>query len=293
MFRELNLKFLGLTATQAEQIELALSHGFRGISLDLVEFHARVQAQGLAHARRLFDSAKIRLGTFELPFDPCGSEEHFQAGLERLKPLAETAAAVGCVRAFTSLAPGSDERPYHQNFEFHRRRYNEVAATLAPWGIRLGVAFSAIAERQYEFEFIRTFDALALLIATVASRNVGVVIDLWQIWRAGGKVDDIRKLVASQIVAVRIADAPAEIPPNEAGLDSRLVPGESGTIDGAKALRMLAELGFDGPVTPNPDRGQFRGLGRDAIVRKVGQGLDKIWKESGLTPSGRLAAVKG
>jgi sugar phosphate isomerase/epimerase len=294
MFRLLNLKKLGLAATQAEYIELALSYGFRGIDLDLVEFHQRVQTHGLQHARRLFDSAKIKLGTFDLPLDPGADEPIFRQALMDLKPLAETAAAVGCLRALTTVAPSSGQRPYHENFEFHRKRYNDVAAVLAPLGIRLGIGFCALGpvNSDGQFEFIRTFDALVLLVGTIAARNVGIALDLWHLWRSGGKVADVRKLSGQQIVAVDVADAPADQSRETVGLDGRLVPGETGVVELSAALSLLAELGYDGPVTPHIDRSRLGNLGREGVVRRVAEGFDKVWKAAGLSPGGKVAAKR-
>jgi sugar phosphate isomerase/epimerase len=294
MFRDLSLGALDITATQAEQIELTLSHGFRGTDLNIVEFHQRAETHGLPHARRLYDSAKIRLSEFALPFDPAADDSEFQQGLKQLEPLAQTAAEVGCVRAVTQLAPASDERPYHENFEFYRRRYNEIGAVLAPHGISLGIAFcsapSARAERS--FEFIHGFDALALLMATVQSRNVGMVVDLYDLWRSGGKVDDIRKLTPTQIVQVRVSDAPASPARDELTADQRQLPGSTGIIDVAAALTLLAEMGYDGPITPNPGRAGLGSISRDGFVRQVGQALDQVWKAAGLSPAGKLSPVR-
>lgn len=291
MFRDLSLSALGLHVTQAEQIELALSYGFRGIDVDIVDLHERVQASSIQHVRRLIDSAKIRVGAFEIPFDPAAHDDDFRPQLERLPALAETAAAMGCTRAVTTLAPASDERPYHANFEFYRQRYNDIAAVLAPHDIQLGVGFSAAPELRAgkAFEFIASLDALILLVGTIAARNVGLVVDLWDLWRADGSIDDLRKLAGRPIVQVRLSDAPADQNRDELDNHARLVPGEAGTIDAAAALVTLSELGYDGPVTPNPDRSHLPSS-RDAIVRAVGEGLDKVWKQAGLTPAGKLAA---
>ena len=67
MFKNLNTEALGLSASQSELIELALSFGFKGIDLDVVDFSAQVKEHGLPKARRLLDSAKLKIGAFKLP----------------------------------------------------------------------------------------------------------------------------------------------------------------------------------------------------------------------------------
>ena len=60
MFKNLNAKFLGISGTQSELIELALTYGFDSIDFDVVDFANRAKLRGMDYARRLFDSAKLR-----------------------------------------------------------------------------------------------------------------------------------------------------------------------------------------------------------------------------------------
>lgn len=285
MFKNLDPRALGLSASQSETIELALSFGFRGISFDLVEFAGEVQSYGLPKARRLLDSAKLKLGTFPLPLDLQADDARFQADLRRLSELSEPAASVGATRAVTTVEPADDERPYHQNFEFYRQRLGEVCRALEPHGIQLGVGFesSETARHDKHFEFIHDLDALLVLLSTVGATNVGLSLDIWQVWASGGSVDSVgKKLKADQIVAVWLADAaqPGDGDPHDPA--TRQLPGETGVIDSPAALALLAEVGYDGPVTPLPDRGRFAGMRRDAIARLVGEKLDAVWQAAGL-----------
>ena len=56
-------------------------------------------------------------------------------------------------------------------------------------------------------------------------------------------------------------------------------------------MSMLAQQGFDGPVTPAPDRGEFAGVGRDAIVKQASAAVDRVWKAAGISATGKLAAA--
>src|SRR5690606_37672824 len=145
-----------------------------------------------------------------------------------------------------------DLRPYHENFEFHRRRLAELGDAIAEHGTRLGIEFRATAElrRDRAFQFIHTFDALATLIGMIRKPNVGAVIDLFEIYAGGGSLEDIRKLEGDKIISVIVSDVPADKPVAELTEDDRLLPGESGVIDLNATLAMLAELGYDGPITP-------------------------------------------
>ncbi|MEX0711244.1 MAG: TIM barrel protein [Pirellulales bacterium] len=291
MFKNLSPKALGVSASQGELIELALSFGFRGIDLDVVQFAEQVRDQGLPKARRLLDSAKLRIGTFALPFELDADDEAWKQGLDKLPELASLARELGGKRCQTTIAPASDTRPYHQNFEFHRQRLTEVAGKLEPAGVHLAVGFEAWAhEREGKaFEFIHDLDALLVLLGTVTARNVGLAIDLWQVWAASSSLEAVRgRLKPGQIVTVAVADvepgdcaAPDECPPT-----SRRLPGETGIIHAAEALATLSSLGYDGPVTPCPDSSRFAGMRRDQIVKLCGQKLDEVWKAAGLKSAG-------
>jgi sugar phosphate isomerase/epimerase len=307
MFKNLNPEALGLSTSQNELIELALSFGFRGIDLDVVELAAQVKEQGLPKARRLLDSAKLKIGAFKLPVRWYADEATFRGDLQKLPDLLGPAVEIGATRAMTNIEPASDERPYHQNFEFHQKRLAELAAALEPKGVRLGVGFSAAAsDRQGKaFEFIHTLDALLMLLGMTPAKNLGVSLDLWHLWASGGSFDVVRtKLKPEQIVAVQVADV-ADPGPEPEGqtpdgqtadgqpIASRRLPGETGTIDTPAVLTALAEMGYSGPVTPLPHSSQFAGMRRDQIVKLAGERLDAAWKAAGLSPAGKLSAVAG
>ena len=290
MFKNLSPEALGVSGRQSEMIELALSFGFKGIDLDIIELADGAKTHGLPHARRLLDSAKLKLGGFTLPARWQVDDETFRTDLAKLPEYASLAAQMGCTRCLTTIAPANDERPYHQNFEFHRQRLNELAGALAPHGVRLGVGFVASAEarREKAFEFVHDLDALLLLLSTVAAKNVGVVVDLWDLHISHGTLTPLLKGSPERIVAIRVADA-GEAAAEGSTEPARLLPGESGAIDTAAALVALAEMGYDGPVTPAPGPSQTRGLRRDAMVKAAGEKLDVAWKAAGLNAAGKLA----
>jgi len=285
MFRNLSTEGLGVSGHQSEIIELALSFGFQGIDLDLADFQQQVKAQGVAHARRLLDSARLKFGTFPLPLTWDDSDETYQQGLQALAEPLKLAADLGAKRAITMLSPANDIRPYHENFEFHRRRLSEVGEALAPFGIQLGIGFVAPAALRKEraYQFIRTFDAAVLLAGMVRAANVGVIVDAWQLHAAGSSLDDVQKLGGKPIVAVILSDAPAEVPPADLTDAQRLLPGETGAIDSAALLSRLAALGFDGPVTPRMHRSQIHGMRRDQLVKLAGERMKQAWTGAGLT----------
>ncbi len=293
MFKNLSTEGLGVAGRQSELIELALSFGFQGIDLDLADFQNQVKTHGIAHARRLLDSARLKFGPFPLPLVWDDSDEVYQQGARELPDLLKLAADMGMKRAVTTLSPANDLRPYHENFEFHRRRLAEVGELLAPHGIQLGVGFvSGGSPQNRAYQFIQSFEAAVLLVSMVRATNVGLVFDAWQMHATGGSLNDLQKLGGQRITAVYLSDAPADVPPAELKPTQRLLIGETGTIDSSAVLTRVAELGFDGPVTPRIDRSQTKGMRREQLVKLAGERLQAAWKAAGLTPAGKLLAAK-
>ena len=289
MFKNLSAAALGVSGRQSEIIESALSNGFRGIDLDLNEIAAQAASQGLPLARRLLDSAKLKYGSAPLPVR-LADDAAYKTDLAALPQAAELAAALGCTRLRAILEPASDDHPFHENFETHRRRLTEVAGILAKHGLSLAVGIDPTPARRagQHYEFIYTLDNLLMLLSLVAGKNVGVAADLWALQVTGAGWEGLKKVKREQLLTVDISDARDGSP--DAG---RLLPGDGGVIDAAAVLAYLADIGFDGPVTPRRDPQQYPSQSREAICRDAGQKLDAVWKAAGLSPAGKLQAVAG
>jgi sugar phosphate isomerase/epimerase len=280
MFKNLNPSAIGVSGHQSEIIELALTYGFAGIDLNMAEFASRARLKGMPYAKRLIESAKIRIGAFPLPLDWDTDDDVFQKELKKLPELADCAKELGCTRCTATLAPAGDARPYHENFEFHRRRFHDICEVLKPAGIRLAVGFQAAESlRQNQaFQFIHDLDALLLLLNMVAEPNVGLLLDTWDLVASGGSAEAIRKLPREQIVAVQLSDLPANVALTE--LDektSRLLPGgENGRADLAGFLAVLKEKGYDGPLTVKASRNAFQSRRRDVVIKQTSEALERL-----------------
>jgi sugar phosphate isomerase/epimerase len=291
MFKNLGPSLLGITGHQSEIIELALTFGFRGMDINITDFAIRAKIHGMRYARRLIDSAKIRIGTFELPVNCEADNDLFAKDLKELAEYADAAVEIGCLRCVATVAPAGDKRPYHENFEFHRRRFTEICHVLEPRGIRLGIGFQAAEylRKSQAFQFIHDFDALMLLTKMVDASNVGLLLDVWDLVAGGGLLESIKKLSLDQIVSVQLADMPSGVAPPQLDENSRLLPGASnGQIDCVAVLRNLAEMGYDGPIAVKPSRRLFPNRRRDMIVKLTGETLARVWRAAGLNLDGRI-----
>ena len=294
MFKNFNPSYLSVSGHQSEVIELALTYGFSGMDLSITDFATRVRLKGLPYARRLIDSARIRIGTFVLPLDLDAADDVFAKDVKKLSEYADAAASIGCTRCTTIVPPAGDKRPLHENFEFYRRRLQEVAAAFQPAGIRLALGFQGLESlrKNHAFQFIHDLEALLQLVGMIGSPSVGVLLDVWDVFAGGGNLDSIHLLTKEQVVAVQIAEMSASVAPADLEEKHRLLPdAEGGKIGVASILSHLSKIGYDGPVTVKPSRTVFPNRRRDTIVKLTSESLERVWNAAGLpTPPRQFVA---
>ncbi len=237
----------------------------------------------------------MQIGTFSLPIEVDSDDETFQKDLKKLPEFADAAAAVGCTRCQVQIAPAGDKRPYHENFEHHRRRFHAIASAFEPSGVRLALGFQASESlrRNQAFQFIHDLEATMQLINMIGSPNAGLLLDLWETFACGGNAEAIRKIPTAQIVALQIAEMPAEGAVADLDDKSRLLPDAEGRIGVASILAHLSDAGYDGPVTLRPSRSVFPSRRRDQVVKLASESLDKVWQAAGLPPTPRLFVASG
>ena len=117
---------------------------------------------------------------------------------------------------------------------------------------------------------------------------MGLLLDTWDITACGASLDAVRKLPVEQIVAVQLADMPANVSLADLDEKSRLLPAvEEARIDLVGFLSILREKGYDGPVTVKPSRTAFQTRRRETIVKQTAESLEKVWRAAGLPPTVR------
>lgn len=293
MYKTFSPSTLGISGRQSEIIELALTYNFRGLELDITEFAKRVQLQGLDRARRFLESAHLKVSGFELPIKWRGDESVYESELEKLEQTSTLAESLGIKTCFTPVMPATDMFPYHENFELHRRRLGAIAEALGKHGLKLGLEFLAapIYRTERAFQFIHEADALLTLLKSIASKNVGLVLDTWNWHFGGGKLEQIRTLGPDRIVGVRLAEAPADATPVTITEEQRLIPVLGGPVDNGSYLAVLSEIGYKGAVSADPHPAALGGMTRDMIVQKCSFALDELLKTIGIVRQPRVAST--
>jgi sugar phosphate isomerase/epimerase len=287
MYKTLSPKALGISGRQSELIELALTYGFRGLDVDMADLAKRARSTSVEHALRFLESAKIKIGTYDLPITLRGDDAAFTAQLGQLAAACEVAKVIKAQRCIYTVAAGSDDVAFQANFELHRQRLGQVADVLAKYEIQLGIGFQAAPAYRdgKQHQFIHQVETLLTLVKTIGASNVGVMLDTWNWFVGGGAIDQIRELAGNQIVAVRLADYPAGSDLARIAEKTRSLPLEAGAVDCQTIVNLLVEKEFSGPVTLYPHPSTLRGATRESIVQRAANTLEDLWRGAGLSKS--------
>ena len=290
MYRNLAPRALGLAGCRDhELVELALTYRFTGIEYDLERFGEHVRMKGMDAARRYLTSAPLRVTPAALQLSWDENDDTAQQFLAKLPDWLNLAQELGCTQLVLQLSSGNDHRPYHENFEFHRRWLQQFAEVLAQSQFSLAVGFSAVRSDRGNraHSFIDTPEALLALVKVMDADNFKAVVDLWQWTLGGGTMDQVRELGIARIADVRLADLPEGYSAEGTSHEDRLLPGSTGVVDHVAALQMLAEMDYDGSLTPVPHRRQLKVKSRDEGVERTAKQLDQLMEDAGLvTPAG-------
>ncbi len=283
VFRNLSTIGLPLSGRPSELIELALSFGFDGMDIDILDFCQQAEIYGVDHARRLMVSARLQASSIHLPIMLAGDDATFASEFEQLPKLFEMAQATECSRATVTVVPGSNEHAFKDLFELHRNRLDQIGTLAAKHDLTVGLAIIPEAEQRVAFahQFIHNYEGLLGLISS-SHDAIGIVLDNWALHVGGESASVISQLPVNRIVELRISDAPKDVTASELVSTQRLMPAETGVINCSELLNNAKAAGFEGPVTPWATREALKGIGRERVVRLAGERLETAWKDAGL-----------
>jgi sugar phosphate isomerase/epimerase len=265
-------------------LDIAARHGFGGVDVSIGEIANMIDQQGVAFVKDKFAAKKLRLGGMGCPVEFRQDEVKWRQGLTTLPRLAKAAAAIGCRRAATWIMPASDALDFKTNFDFHVTRLRPIAQILKDHGCSFGLEFvgPATSRKGKKFEFIWDMPWMLRLCDAIGTGNMGLLLDAWHWYTSHGTVEDLKKLKARQVVYVHVNDAPTGIAVDDQVDNVRRLPCETGVIDMASFLRVLNEIGYDGPITPEPFRKDLGALPSEEAAKLVAESLGKAWKVAGL-----------
>jgi sugar phosphate isomerase/epimerase len=269
-----------------EGIDLARDSGFAGLSFDSRVAARAINELGLTAVQEQFAQAGVKPALWNLPI-AWRDENEWETDLHELPRLARAARDLGSTRTATFMPSGSNDRPFRENFDWHVARLRPIAEVLRDEGCRFGIEFIGpkIYRAAFQHEFIYTLDGVMELISAIGTDNVGVMLDSWHLYASGGSLADLQRLTNQDVVVVHVNDAPAGIARDEQIDTVRTLPMETGVIDLVGFMRALQEMGYDGPVMPEPFSKRVNELAatdRLAAARDAAKSMDELWRAAGL-----------
>jgi sugar phosphate isomerase/epimerase len=285
MFRDLNLVAISIRDTSMEEgLKLAKANGYEGFDPSIAEVETLVQEKSVDYVKDLFKEAGVRPGAWMMPVNWRGDDATYDEHMAKLPERAKLAAEIGCTRAITVVLSGDPSRAFKENWDFHIKRLRPPAEVLAEHGHRLAVEFlgPATIRARFKYLFLNNMDGVLALAAAIGTGNIGLLYDVWHAYTAHATLDDLKKMSNDEIVYVHINDAPAGIEIDEQIDNVRALPGETGVIPLVEMLRILKDIGYDGPITAEPFSKKLDGIPPQEAASMVIDMVNKLWTEAGL-----------
>jgi len=282
MFRNIAPEAIGISAEWRGVLPLAREAGFQGVDLNLDQVAKMVAEESVDTVKELLANSHLRAGGWGLPVACFGTDENFRSGLATLPQKAKLASELGSSWCYTWVLSWIDDLTFDELFEKLTRRFRAVAEVLKDYGQRIGLEFlePKTLRDGHQGEFIHTMDGMLELCDAIAVGNVGLLLDSWHWHTSRGTVDDLKRLSAGDVVYVHVNDAPAGVEVDELVDNRRKLPGETGVIDLVGFLRVLSDIGYDGPVTPEPFSKRIAELPDDEAARETGHALLRVWQRA-------------
>lgn len=279
MYKILNLKGLGVAGRQNELIELALTHGFKGVEIDMTDLVGRHDALGKEFACQFLQSANMDIGAFDLPIDFGGTDEEFVKSCESLETIMDLAQTLNAKRCRIRVQPNSDSVSFNENLERHRERIEDIAARMEGHGIKVGLYLQAskAVEADGNYKFVQTAEEIMKLCKDIGHSNVGLSIDTYEWLAGGGALDQISELDANTVVEVCYADMSADATPGSLKKEDRVLPSTGADPFSWKLAQYILEKKIECGVSMGTDTHFFGGANnRHNVVSHLSILLDKL-----------------
>jgi len=284
MFKSLSPAAIGVRAELAVTAGLAAANGFDALHINIRE----AAALGATQTRDLLTHAGVQAGGFGFPLDYRKPEAEFSEGLAELENLCIVAAAIGVTRTTTWVPSWHDSLDFSANYAFHVDRFSRAAHILDTHGIRFGLEFLGpkTLRANHPYAFVHTLEGMLALCRDIeqaaGTHNMGLLLDAYHWYTAGGTLDQLARLRDADIVDVHVNDALPGIPLDELPDTHRALPGETGVIDLRGFLQALARLSYSGPVMVEPFSPRLKEISPEDAVRTTAEALHQVWRDAGL-----------
>lgn len=248
MFRNMPLGMLSKSTTLREKLRLALVGEFEGVDIDIEEVTVISEKNSSTYVRGMLDSFNLKVGAWTLPFSIDAEEKVFDEGMKKIERYAQVAKEINSLRVL-----GTVSSPDKTKADTYRQNLTSIIKILGRYGCTIGLDCPGMCQTQVE--------------------NTGIILNASQWHLSGGNLEELKKIDWNRVVYVKMGDVGA----NKTG---KFLPGETGVVDLAGFLKILSDVGYGGPVTPQlPDRNLLT-LPEELAVRLLGGSLLKVWNKS-------------
>lgn len=281
MYRNMSPGAIGIRADFAATLDLARATGWEGVDLPAAEAVQLAKQSSADDVAAMVARSGLRLGGWGLPVE--WRKPYAPEALAALAEQAALAQKLGATRVTTWLLPFSDERPFRENFAFHVAQLGPVARVLAEHGCSLGLEFIGprTMREAPRYGFIYSLEGM-LCLAEAIGPNVGLLLDTWHWYTSLGAPADIRAMRKEDVVYVHVNDAPVGVPVEQQLDQVRRLPASTGVIDYAGFFAALRDIGYDGPVTPEPFEKYLGQQPAEQSAREVHESMLAMWRAGGL-----------
>ena len=279
MYLSLNGVPIGGNLTWPEFARLASKTGYLGVDVRL----ENAMKDGVEATRRMLADLKLQPAFVNLPVEFRKDDATFRAGLAKLEDAAPFAAAIGCPRMMTYIMSSSDT-PKDELRRIYKQRFTECANIMARSHCRLGLEFLGPLHlrRMFKYEFIWKMPDM-LAFAQECGSNVGLTLDAWHWYHAGGTVNDILSAGAERIVVVHFDDSP-KLPPDQIRDNERLLPGK-GVIDLVAFLHALDKIGYRDSLSIEVFSKQLKQMPPEESARLCLEAGRAVFRKAGIEES--------
>lgn len=278
MYKILNSRGLGVAGKQNELIELALTHGFNGVEVDMEDLVGRHDTLGKQFACQFLQSANIDLGSFRLPINLGGTDEQYAASIAKLDTILDLATTLNAKCCYVDVMPNNEQYAFQDNFQKHQARLQELGEKFSSSSVKIGLALNGSVAKPADgdFKFIQTGDELLTLVKSVGQDNVGLCVDSWEWVVSGGTLEQLTG-AAGLITELRLADVAAGADTSAIKSSDRTsLPGDTEGSFSVQLCKAILAGNKDIPVSVSTDLSTYADGSRDSIVGKLSKQLDLL-----------------
>ena len=281
MIKGLSTAGIGHVKNLEELVLLASENGFGAVDTSGHELRNLKEEKGLEGAKAFLREHNVKIGSIGLSVEWRQAQETFREGLATLLEDAKTAEEFGCTSCCTYVLPSTDENAAYF-MVVATKRLRLCAQILKEYGVNLGLEFVGPHHLRTAWKnpFIWDMQETLEWIDVIGEANVGLLLDSYHWYTAGGTIDDLLSLQPSQITHVHLNDA-KDVPIEEVLDNDRLFPGE-GVIDLGGFLKALNEIGFKGTVAQEILTKEPLTESSKALAEKSGRAFEKVFGEAEL-----------